>query len=355
MSSGRENRLGAFTSLFGAAVWATVATLSGFHRVRLGIVELLFLFAPLVVVPLGLELTQSLEFPAKTSRAGVLRGFQFFAAIAVGASLWIGPGLAAASLALFWLIACGVLVFSRLIHHSRRYSLLSLVLDLAHVDLMLGASWFVVSRAGWRPMGFQEPIILLTAIHFHYSGFATAIIAASTLGTARSRTSHPISLRVLVLLVVLLPFAVAAGFVFSPLLRFVAATVLAVVVIMLAGVLFWLAREFRSTVARVYVRSAACCAWVAFTLVFLYAIGEYFHQAWITIPGMANSHGVLNALGFVLLGLLGWLAELHTVASFTEDHRREHPGLYGRSLGQGRKPVQPAIVPEFVARDFYDR
>ncbi len=356
MSIRTEDRLAAIVSLFGAAVWTAAAILAGLHLARLGIIELLLLFAPLVIVPLALELAQTVEGSGGAALSGLLRVIQSFAAIAAGAALWIPSGTTAAILSSLWLIACVLLVFSRLRNRPPAgYSLLTFAVDVAHFDLILGACWFVVSRAGWRPMGFQEPIILLTAIHFHYSGFATAIIAASTLHTARSRTWHPTSLRVLILLVVFLPFAVAAGFVFSPQLRFVAAIALALVVMMLAGVLFWLAGEFRSIVARVYLRSAAGCAWVAFTLVNLYAIGEYFHQDWITIPGMANSHGVLNALGFVLLGLLGWLTELHAVGSFREDHRRERSGLYGRGLGQGRKPVQPAIVPEFVARDFYDR
>jgi YndJ-like protein len=356
MSIRTEDRFAASVSLFGAAVWTAAAILAGLHLARVGIIELLFLFAPLVIVPLGLELAHTVERSAGAPRSGLLWVIQSFGAIAVCAALWIPSGPAAAILSSLWLIACVLLGFSRLLNRPRTgYSVLSFAVDVAHVDLILGACWFVVSRAGWRPMGFQEPIILLTAVHFHYSGFATAIIAAATLHTARSRTWHPARLRVLVLLAVLLPFVVAAGFMFSPRLRFAAAAALALAVILLGGVLFRCASEFRGAVARTFLRSAACCAWVAFTLVLLYAIGDYFHQDWITIPGMANSHGVLNALGFVLLGLLGWLTELHAVGSFTEDHRGERPGLYGRAVGQERKPVQPAILPEFVARDFYDR
>lgn len=354
MSIRMEDRLAASVSLLGAALWATIAVLAGLHRVRLGILELLLLFAPLVIVPLGLELAKTVELPADAHLPGILRVIQTFAAIAVCVALWIPPGRAAAIFGSLWLIVVVLQGVLRLINRrATGYSLLSFAVDVAHVDLILGASWFVVSRAGWRPMGFQEPIILLTAVHFHYSGFATAILAGSILRTSRSRTSHPASLRGLVLLVVLLPFVLAAGFIFSPLLRFGAATALAVVVGVLAGVMFWCTTEFRSAVARIYLRSAACAAFGALTLVLLYAVGEYFHRDWITIPGMANSHGVLNALGFVLLGLLGWLTELHAVA--TNESSRERPGVYGQSLGEKRKPVRPARLPEFVAQDFYDR
>ena len=352
MSGRIKNHFGAFTALLGAAVWATIATVAGLHRVRLGIIELLFLLAALVIVPLGLELRQAIEFPGERPTARLLPVFLLLAAIAVCASLWIPPGWAAASLGSLWMIVCLLLAWTRLVRRSRTpYSLISFALDVAQVDLILGACWFVVSRAGWRPMGFQEPIVLLTAVHFHYSGFATALIAAAAMSRAPSSKAR--GLRALVLLAVVLPFVVAMGFVISALLRFVAAATLAVVLTALAGVLFWRAGEFRSAAARTYLRSAACAAFIAFGLVLLYAIGDYFHRDWITIPGMANSHGVLNALGFVLLGLLGWLTELHAVA--TDNSRRGRTGLYGRRLHEERKPVQPAILPEFVAREFYDR
>jgi len=170
MLSRKENRYAAIVSLSGAAVWATVASLAGLHRIRIGIIELLFLFAPLVIVPLGTELARVLEFLPETPISFLMSVFQWFAAIAVCASLWIPPGRTAAILSLLWLVACVLRMCSRVIKRPRAPdSLLSFLLDVAHFDLVLGASWFVVSRAGWRPMGFQEPIVLLTAAHFHYS------------------------------------------------------------------------------------------------------------------------------------------------------------------------------------------
>ena len=45
----------------GAAVWAGLAVLARVGMVRLGAIELLFLFAPLVIVPLGLELGRAMS------------------------------------------------------------------------------------------------------------------------------------------------------------------------------------------------------------------------------------------------------------------------------------------------------
>jgi hypothetical protein len=40
-----------------------------------------------------------------------------------------------------------------------------------------------------------------------------------------------------------------------------------------------------------------------------YAVADYMGSDILTIPQMARTHGILNAIGFCLLGLLGWLAE----------------------------------------------
>jgi len=51
------------SALFGSLLWASLAAAAGCGRGPLGIIELLFLFAPLVVVPLGLALAQAVVPP----------------------------------------------------------------------------------------------------------------------------------------------------------------------------------------------------------------------------------------------------------------------------------------------------
>ena len=38
----------------------------------------------------------------------------------------------------------------------------------------------------------------------------------------------------------------------------------------------------------------------------VWAVGEYPLQAFVNIRQMAEFHGVLNAVGFVVCGLIGW-------------------------------------------------
>jgi hypothetical protein len=363
----RTQKQGAWNSIFslcGAAVWAAFATLAGFGRARFGIVELLFLFAPLVIVPLGLELTRRLA--GTRERFDAIRILQVSATLAVAATFWLPPGRSAATLSALWLLQCIFMASRRFLNWWREERTAeSMILNIAYADLVLGAAWLVLSRAGLRPMGFQEPIILLTAIHFHFSGFATALIATATFHEFESRGLRMPGLPTLIWLIALLPFVLAAGFVFSPALRFVAAISLSACVTALAMISWWIAGDWKSTPATVYLRIGTCAAMGAFSLAGIYAVSEYFKRDWITVPGMANSHGILNGLGFVLLALLAWLMELNQRAavetvSATQSQLKRTPSkqpsiVFARSAANTNHRDLRIPSPDFIARDFYDR
>lgn len=366
VSNQRQDSWNSALSLFGAAAWAACATLAGIGRARFGIIELLFMFAPLVVVPLVMELSRRLT--GVREQAGSVRLLQIPAMLAAAIALWLPPGQIAAGLSALWLLQCVLLTGQRLIEWRRqKRTAVSMILNIAYADLILGAAWLVLSRAGFRPMGFQEPIILLTAVHFHYSGFATALIAAATLREFESRGLRMPGLSALVGLVALLPFALAAGFVFSPTLRFVAAIALSASVTALALISWWMAGGWKSKPAKVYIRGGSCAAMGALSLAGLYAVSEYFRKDWITVPRMANSHGVLNGLGFILLTLLAWLMELDQrgagegLSSSAQVKRvpSSRPSIAlaatSANAAHGRGSDLGATHPDFVARDFYDR
>ncbi len=343
-------------SICGVAVWSAFAVLAGLHRAQFGIIELLFLLAPLVIVPLGLELADLLAasdiVPEGTGRAGEV--------VATGAacvSMWVHPGHIAAILAAVWLLYCGALAYSRLGGRQGEHSVVSRVVDLAYFDLLFGAAWLVVSRANWRPMGFQEPIILLTAVHFHYSGFATALLAAATLRRFEDRGKAGWGIRLLLVTIVLLPFGVAAGFVFSPLLRCAAALALAVAVMSLGVVWLRLSGDLQDVHARFFLRFSACAVVAALSLSSFYAVSEYFGKGWITLPLMANTHGVFNSLGFVLPGLLAWLMEGRAARTSRKEQTLARSAKQSSLSGERKRPaaVRPSPIPEFVAREFYDR
>jgi hypothetical protein len=346
-------------------VWAALATLAGVGRARFGIIELLFLFAALVIVPLGLALIARRTGASEHVDAACI--LQIPATLGVALAFWLPPGRTAAILSTLWLLQSVLLAGRRFLEwRHEEHTAVSPILNLAHFDLVLGAAWLVLSRAGLRPMGFQEPIILLTAVHFHYSGFATALIASTTLREFDARNLRMPGLASLIWLIVLLPLVLAAGFVFSPALRFVAAITLSACVTALALASWWMAGNWQSKPARIHLRIGACAALGAFSFAGIYAVSEYFHTDWITIPAMANSHGLLNGLGFVLLTLLAWLMELDQRAVVekvsvwqSQPNRTRSPQpsiVFARSAANANtRDLRQAPAPDFIARDFYDR
>jgi len=240
-----------------------------------------------------------------------LRFLQPAAAAFTVASFWFSPGWLAGIFAAPWLLFCGVIAFAGglTLIQTRNKSLVIWAVNIGRIDLAIAGGWLVMSRLGIRPLGIQEPIVLLTAVHFHYTGFATTLLAGALLTHARRNGNRLRGLRAIVALVIVTPFVVAAGFVWSPTLKMVAALVLSVSLVAMAGLQFWFSRDLSSRVTRSYVRLSALSVIIAMALAVAYAIGDWLKQDWLVIPRMASTHGLLNGLGFSLLALLGWLME----------------------------------------------
>jgi hypothetical protein len=159
-----------------------------------------------------------------------------------------------------------------------------------------------------RPMGIQEPIGLLTAVHFHFAGFATAMTAAATLQFAE-RSGEQRWLRGVVLMVVGMPYVVAAGFVISRGLKMAAALAFSASVGGLAIFVRGCGRRVRNGTARILLQVAAGAIFAGMVLSGAYAVADFVGSEALTIPQMARTHGILNAVGFCMTGLLGWLVE----------------------------------------------
>ena len=300
----------------GTAVWAGVAVLARVGIARVGAIELLFLFAPLVIVPLGMELGRGMGASGRLDALG--RRLQPFGAGLAVVAMLLPPGSTAGVLAFGWCVVCFVVAGAGMLHlisaawgdagGGARATLVSLAIDFARIDLAVGGTWLVASRMGIRPMGIQEPIGLLTAVHFHFAGFATAMIAAATLRFARVRGLGQ-GLNLLVPFVVGMPFVVAAGFVISPVLKMVGAGVFSISVAGLAVFLRACGRLADDRTARVLLQTSAVAVFVAMILAGIYVVADFLGSDALTIPQMARTHGILNSVGFCLPGLLGWLVE----------------------------------------------
>jgi hypothetical protein len=302
-------------AIVGAAAWAGIAVLARVGIARIGSVELLFLFAPLVIVPLGMELSRAMG--AGGWCLEVARRIQPLAAAMAVIAVCMPPGRKAAIVAVGWLVVCGLMAWSGLTDlirtiRTRAEMVVQIALAVARIDLAVGGAWLVASRLGIHPMGIQEPIGLLTAVHFHFAGFATALIAAATLRFAEKRSGADslVWLKAIVILVIGMPYVVAAGFVISPALKMGAAVVFSVSVAALAVRLRGCMKNVSDFTARVLLQVASGAVFAAMIFSAAYAVADFAGSDALTIPQMARTHGLLNAFGFCLSGLLGWLIEI---------------------------------------------
>ena len=303
----------------GAGVWTAVAIAARFGVARIGAIELMFLFAPLVIVPLGMELGRMMTASVAENQGNVFTRLAqpFGAAFAVVAML-LPPGRVAGLLACGWLLVCllaggnGVIDAVTWRSDAREGAhatfLFSLALLAARIDLVVGGLWLVASRLGMHPLGIQEPIGLLTAAHFHFAGFATAMIAAAMLQFSANQV-HDRRLQWIAPVVIGMPYVVAIGFVVSAALKMVAAAIFSASVAALAVLLRRFGKRARQPEARILLQVAAGTVFAGMVLSSVYAVLDFRGSDVLTIPQMARTHGILNAVGFCMTALLGWVIE----------------------------------------------
>jgi hypothetical protein len=293
-------------------LWCVIACTALAGRTWLGPIEVLFLLAPLVHVPLGLRVVRRLS--GGFSRFGITASRLLPAgAIAAALSFWPHTGFAAGLLAGGWLFICLLLAAEGLLFLFRGgyRSFQDICISAGLCYLAVGGVWLVLSRSGATPMHFAEPIILLTAVHFHFTGFALPVIAAAT---GRSLATRSPGGRFAPLFpyvaagIVGGPAILAGGFVLgSSLWKLVAALFLASICVLLAVLIFSIVPDIEPRAAQVLLSISAASLIFGMVLAGTYVIGDFTQRYWLLIPRMARLHGTTNALGFALCGLTGWV------------------------------------------------
>ena len=269
-------------------------------------IELLFLFAPLVIVPLGLELTRRLDTEFRAYGLEKLADrIQLPAAFAAALSFYFRAPLATAGLAILWLMFVIILALGRLWNALRIRSSTfdELCALLAFAYLAVGAAWFLASRLGWHPMDFREPVVLLTAVHFHYAGFAAAILVRALRRLPGPGFAQTFLFPVAATGALGGPALLAAGFVIGPTLKLAAALLVALGEIALAACFIAAVPGVTDARARILLFVSAASVAVAMCLAALWAFGEFPRQPFLDIARMAAWHGSLNAFGFTFCGL----------------------------------------------------
>jgi len=267
------------------------------------LIDRLFLLAPLVIVPLGLRLCRARNGPAEMLLR-VVRAGQPACAVLVVISFLSRTGVAAALLTVPWLLLgamCALIGLMRLLPPGLRH-VEELCLGVALVYLPVGCFWLVISRLGANPRAFSDDIVLLTAVHFHYAGFA-ALIMLGMIGKFAGGVLYRVTAFGAITGI---PF-LALGITFSPSLECAAALLLAFSLLSAAGItLFVVLRRVANRAAQTLLAVSALSLVTAMVLAGIYALGKYAGANWLEIPEMALTHGFANALGFTLCGLVGW-------------------------------------------------
>ena len=298
------------SALVGAVLWSVLGVSFFLDVAQMELIPVLFLLGPLVAAPLGLGLL--CRDPESNQLLGRLDRFtlriQLVAAVVAALSFFFPAGPEAGLLAGAWLPICALVAVPAVSKLARRRvpSTAEACFLLARLYLLVGGVWLVLSRLGVEALGFAEPVVILTAVHFHFAGFATALIAGATARALSAADGHASpELRIVSWVVILGPAFLALGFLVSLAARAVLAMFFA------AGLLAFSASvQTRMGRLPAAVRPLLSVSNAALTfgmiLAVIYAFGEYTGRDRLIIPQMARWHGVANGLGFTLCGLLAW-------------------------------------------------
>lgn len=309
----------------GALVWISLFSLQIGDSPETGLIKRIVLLGILVIVPLALSLvpgSNSKERNARLYQLALLA--QPFGAIAAVASFLLTPGVPAAVLAFLWFVVTAVIALlglSRLSKPELR-SAAEISISAGLVYLPVAGSWLIVSRLGIQFLGYGDTIILLTAVHFHFAAYAAPILsglAGRQLGEKRNLNR---AFKLVPLGIIAGTPLVAAGISLSPSLALIG-TVMISIALMILSVLVvgWILPSIPSMPVRMLLLVSSASTLPAMVLACAYAYSIVFHRLIIDIPQMAKTHGIANAFGFALCGLIAWALidrSSQTLGNFSE-------------------------------------
>ncbi|MFC9947575.1 YndJ family protein [Streptomyces pratensis] len=258
------------------------------------LVGLIVTLGMLTIVPLGLGLVGD---PALDRTRRVWPLF----AVPGAASLWLPRGSAATALALCY--ALGTLLLAthapRRIARTRSARPAEAALLTALIAPSVAALALVAERSGHELFGFGLGILALTVPHFHFAGFAAALVAGLACraqdGTAGRFAALSVPLGTLLVLV---------GYFTGDWTELAGAVVLTAGMWTVALLTWRAVPGAGDRATRVLLNVSAGVLAVTMVLALSWALGEAAGLPHPTPTWMAATHGLGNALGFALCALL---------------------------------------------------
>jgi hypothetical protein len=279
------------------------------------------------VVPFGASV-----HPHLVSRA--MRGAAACAGLVAAVGVLAGSGPVAGALVLplaAWTVTAGV---RSLWAWWRSPSWPGLAPVVAIGYLGVGVTWLGAHLLELRPAGFGPPFVALTAIHFLYAGFAATLIASRIHDRAAGR--YPRTSAAGLVATASGPPLVGAGFALYGPLQVAGALVLTVGLYLIAALMLVAVAPRTAGRARWLLTLAAIAVVGPMLLAVHWAAGTTIGFATLSIPTMARTHGVVNALGFVLPALIG-LRLLGSADPLVPSAGQDRPFSVGPSAPEGRR------------------
>ncbi|MFJ3582321.1 YndJ family protein [Streptomyces sp. NPDC090127] len=275
------------------------------------LVAVVVMLGMFVVVPVGLGLVD--EPPPRA--LGPLRRLWPLLALPGAVALWLPRSAVAASLAAVYALATLTLALcapARLAALRRRrpsegppphpLAPAEVAVLTALVTPSVAGLALVAERAGHPLLGFDLGILALTVPHFHFAGFAAALVAGLV-----CRTSDGPGARFAALSVPLGTALVLAGYFVDDWAELTGAVVLTAGMWAVA-LATW--RDLRpgapDRVTRALLAVSAVVLVATMLLALSWALGEATGLPHPSLTWMAATHGLGNALGFALCSLLAW-------------------------------------------------
>lgn len=269
-------------------------------------------FAAFVVVPVGLEVAGGSSGERSTLLHGRVRILAMVAALPLWFALRLDAGPLAAGLSAPWLFACAVISGSGALRCVRRgfWPLHELCFDAGLAYLLVGGVWLMASRLLAAFMGFSEPWMSLTAVHFHTAAFAVPIMIGAI---GRALTSEGLMQRwrwvyaPSALIAVASPVAVAIGITVRGVVELAAAMAFVMALVAAAALQLGLVLRSSRGAAAILLALSGLGLLAGALLAGTYAITLYTGASWLRIDQMVASHGAINAVFSCFAGLLGWI------------------------------------------------
>jgi len=270
--------------------------------------------AVLVVVPLGLSLIQLNARQAKIF--GWLSLLQPFAAFGALLALTLEPRGPTGLFAMPWCVLTLGAGAAGVFGLTAREPGQPLAQSLALLLLPAGGGWLLISRAGYDPLQSGVLIVLMTAMHFHFAAFGSLVVMGCNSdrlgglvrqGAASARLQRFGSYAAVTLVVGY--FLVAVGIASVPFAGVVGAVLLSLALFLHALLhLLVVLRHQRGGLVKLLLCISSASVLMSMPLACAWALGQWLGVSYVDFSSMLRIHGMANAHGFVLAGLVGfWL------------------------------------------------